>query len=65
MDKRINDSIIQHCKTLINKNNIYALQDYYQELQESEFDAPPDWPNFLRAVFIEQGINLIVHMLQH
>ena len=52
MDKRINDSIIQECKTLINENNLYALQEYYKELQESEFDVKPDWPNIFQAIYI-------------
>lgn len=52
MDKRINDSIIQDCKALINKNDLNALQEYYKELLESEFDVPPDWPNIFQALYI-------------
>jgi hypothetical protein len=52
MDKRINDSIIQDCKALINKNDLNALQEYYKELQESEFDTVPDWPNIFQALYI-------------
>ena len=52
MDTRINRSIIQDCKVFIKDNNLHALQEFYGELQESEFDAQPNWPTIFQAVYI-------------
>jgi hypothetical protein len=52
MNKRINDSIIQEGKALINANKLDSLQYFYKELQESEFDSEPDWPNIYQSLYI-------------
>jgi len=45
-------SLVQECKEYINANKIDEFKEFYQILQETEFEERIDWPNLYQKVYI-------------
>lgn len=43
---------MQECKEYINANKIDQFKEFYQILQETEFEERIDWPNLYQKVYI-------------
>jgi hypothetical protein len=48
----MNNIIITNCKEFINDGNLKGLQDYYNELQNMEYDYSPNWQYIYRQIYI-------------
>jgi hypothetical protein len=59
--------IIDTCKAYINEKNAYGLQKYYEDLMNTEFPRPPDWPYIFRAVYLHaclKGLRQVAQWLE-
>jgi hypothetical protein len=54
MSQKISESIIQDCKRYITKESadLLSIQEFWTELQNSEYESPPDWSYIFQKVYL-------------
>lgn len=52
--KQISEKIIQDAKEYIQRksSDLEGLQSFWKELQEYEFEVPPDWPYVFQKLYL-------------
>jgi hypothetical protein len=48
----MNEALVAECKTFIEQGDLAGLQNYYSELQKTDFDLIPNWQFIYHHIYL-------------